>query len=331
MQGLDIVFNNTLPPLLWQANIEPKLLINKPQETTTLKQRPVRFKNQKAQTPPNPPAPNSDIRRQKIDLKGPRVKHVCRSASIVLGQPLATFTDVERNVIFKISPLLILKYLMKKCLLTEMLLRARAPERKKNLIEPQSGISIDFWDGYDPENICQNGFCIIGSDQFSISAICFMCGSAGKEAMLYCSICCEPYHPFYLLKCLKCKSCGSQSITKFVGNLALCMMCFKLRNKGNFCPLCQHCYDENECCSKMMECVKCSKWVHAKCESLTEEQYQILSILPESIEYICSSCSKKTSPYWRKAIAIELQSCLNNVLKLLSKNKTARNLLKWSP
>lgn len=29
--------------------------------------------------------------RQKLNPKGPRVKHVCRSASIVLGQPLATF------------------------------------------------------------------------------------------------------------------------------------------------------------------------------------------------------------------------------------------------
>lgn len=30
-------------------------------------------------------------KRQKMELKGPRVKHVCRSASIVLGQPIATF------------------------------------------------------------------------------------------------------------------------------------------------------------------------------------------------------------------------------------------------
>ncbi|KAJ9596871.1 hypothetical protein L9F63_012127, partial [Diploptera punctata] len=36
--------------------------------------------------------PGSDMtRRQRLDLKGPRVKHVCRSASIVLGQPQATF------------------------------------------------------------------------------------------------------------------------------------------------------------------------------------------------------------------------------------------------
>lgn len=40
-------------------------------------------------------------RRDKYFMKGPRVKHVCRSASIVLGQPMATFpissTTVSSN------------------------------------------------------------------------------------------------------------------------------------------------------------------------------------------------------------------------------------------
>lgn len=37
--------------------------------------------------------------RQRIELKGPRVKHVCRSASVALGQPIATFpaTDVKED------------------------------------------------------------------------------------------------------------------------------------------------------------------------------------------------------------------------------------------
>lgn len=38
-----------------------------------------------------------DPKRQKVELKGPRVKHVCRSASIVLGQPLATFPTQEEK------------------------------------------------------------------------------------------------------------------------------------------------------------------------------------------------------------------------------------------
>lgn len=35
--------------------------------------------------------------RQKLSLKGPRVKHVCRSASIVLGQPLAMFPTIRSS------------------------------------------------------------------------------------------------------------------------------------------------------------------------------------------------------------------------------------------
>lgn len=41
--------------------------------------------------------PTEDPKRQKVELKGPRVKHVCRSASIVLGQPIATFPTQEEK------------------------------------------------------------------------------------------------------------------------------------------------------------------------------------------------------------------------------------------
>ena len=33
--------------------------------------------------------------RQRLELKGPRVKHVCRSASVALGQPIATFPSID--------------------------------------------------------------------------------------------------------------------------------------------------------------------------------------------------------------------------------------------
>lgn len=33
--------------------------------------------------------------RQRLELKGPRVKHVCRSASVALGQPIATFPNAD--------------------------------------------------------------------------------------------------------------------------------------------------------------------------------------------------------------------------------------------
>lgn len=81
----------------------------------------------------------------------------------------------------------------------------------------------------------------------------------------------------------------------------------------------------------MMECGKCNKWIHSKCEGLSDEQYQILSMLPENVEFLCQTCSKEGTPYWHKAVKSELKLCLNNVLRMLSKSSTARNILKWSP
>lgn len=81
----------------------------------------------------------------------------------------------------------------------------------------------------------------------------------------------------------------------------------------------------------MMECAKCNKWIHSKCEGLSDEQYQILSMLPESVEFLCRLCSRDATPYWRKALKVELKSCFSNILRLLSKNNVARNILKWSP
>jgi len=51
-------------------------------------------------------AAGSDVtRRQRMDLKGPRVKHVCRSASIVLGQPQATFPLDKRVEKIQVKPI----------------------------------------------------------------------------------------------------------------------------------------------------------------------------------------------------------------------------------
>jgi len=41
------------------------------------------------------------------------------------------------------------------------------------------------------------------------------------------------------------------------------------------------------CMLQMMECGQCKCWVHAKCEGLSDEKYQVLSYLPESIEFVC--------------------------------------------
>ncbi|KAI5645789.1 SET domain-containing protein [Phthorimaea operculella] len=364
-----------------------------------------------------------DPKRQKVELKGPRVKHVCRSASIVLGQPIATFptqedkeklekasscdedgplqivekdlptpdlsseseTDENKPVI-EVAPVkdsdsetseepkkkkpekaepvvalvpipvsvqkksessedetvmeLIPKKAIMKPLSTITNVRGRAQKCGQNRPEL---ICVDFWESYDPDEVCNSGFGLIGTAVFTVPKVCFLCGSAGREKMLVCSSCCEWYHswcaedeggsgdwPQICSSCLKCKSCDSSRVSKFVGSLPFCGPCFKLRQKGNYCPLCQACYRDNDFDSKMMECGWCARWVHASCEGLTGEGYQLLSALPPSIEYICCKCMPEDPP-WRKMLTEHLKGRLLHLLKLLAKNKKSCSLLKLTP
>ncbi|XP_026761405.2 histone-lysine N-methyltransferase trithorax isoform X1 [Galleria mellonella] len=415
-----------------------------------------------------------DPKRQKVELKGPRVKHVCRSASIVLGQPIATFPTQEEkekqekilpttdddsssipiadkeiptpdlsndesegdseNKIPNIVTTIESEISSTKEVDTEIQLeskkrklepvvpvksqRAESSEDetvmdlvpKKSFIKPLTNITnmrnrsqkcgqnrpelicVDFWESYDPDEVCSSGFGLIGTASFTVARICFLCGSAGREKMVVCWSCCEWYHrwcgeageeagaggggrgwrcarcascaacsraaarlrcraclaphhaaclprralpdrgdwPQICSSCLKCKSCDSTRVSKFVGSLPFCGPCFKLRQKGNYCPLCQACYRDNDFDSKMMECGWCGRWVHASCEGLSGEGYQLLSALPPSIEYICCKCMPNDPP-WRKMLTDHLKSRLLHLLKLLAKNKKACALLKLTP
>ncbi|GBP15230.1 Histone-lysine N-methyltransferase trithorax [Eumeta japonica] len=400
---------------------------------------------------------SEDTKRQKVELKGPRVKHVCRSASIVLGQPIATFPTQEEKEKMSASPMdetsisnktdqsceteldlgnkmpqiisepskdldsetqMEAKKRKVEITQTKLLSKLESSEDetglellpRKSIMKPLSNITnvkgrsqkcgqnrpelicVDFWESYDPDEVCSSGFGLIGTTPFTVAHLCFLCGSAGQEKMLVCGSCCEWYHswcaeepggagdaagpwvcgrcvscaacsrpaarlrcrscarhyhaaclagrappqdhrsdwPQICSNCLKCKSCDSARVSKFVGSLPFCSSCFKLRQKGNYCPLCQACYRDNDFDSKMMECGWCARWVHASCEGLSGEGYQLLSALPPSIEYICRQCMPHDPP-WRKMLTEHLKGRLLHLLKLLAKNKKACALLKLTP
>ena len=46
-------------------------------------------------------------------------------------------------------------------------------------------------------------------------------------------------------------------------------------------------FDDDDYDAKMMECAQCGGWIHAKCEGLDAEKYQILSYLPNTVDYVC--------------------------------------------
>ncbi|XP_066586233.1 histone-lysine N-methyltransferase trithorax [Prorops nasuta] len=373
-----------------------------------------------------PPPP-----RQRLELKGPRVKHVCRSASVALGQPIATFPSVDgkdsgesnknipksqkesekpdkkddnntkdkedqkQNNNISVNVNILSQSNARKVKSQQQIVQSNLSTVSKVNKSTNCTISIDFWEQYDPSEVGAKGFALIGSELFHIPAICYLCGSAGKEPFIHCQCCCEPYHafclepsewnacvqpnwccprcticqicqlrsgpklscircrqsfhhsclsksgvsarlyspdrPYICQSCVRCKSCGSEGVTVHVGNLPLCSMCFKLRQRGNYCPLCQRCYNENDFDTKMMECSECSCWVHAQCEGLSDERYQILSYLPDSIEFTCRQCSANPNSIWRNAVEAELKAGFIGVIKSLSKNRKACAALKWSP
>ncbi|XP_076675822.1 histone lysine N-methyltransferase trithorax isoform X2 [Andrena cerasifolii] len=238
--------------------------------------------------------------RQRLELKGPRVKHVCRSASVALGQPIATFPSVDgkedtesnknipkalkendkaekkdcakekeqqkhndENAVNHNSVNVTQQSHLKRGKSQQSISASSFQVVPKTNNETLHTVCIDFWEQYDPTEVGAKGFALIGSELFHISAICYLCGSAGKEPM--------------------------------------------------------------------MECSECSYWVHAHCEGLSDDCYQILSYLPDSIEFTCSQCSSNPNSVWRIAIEAELKAGFIGVIKALSKNRKACAALKWSP
>ncbi|XP_038610227.1 histone-lysine N-methyltransferase 2A [Tachyglossus aculeatus] len=182
---------------------------------------------------------------------------------------------------------------------------------------------------------------------------CHVCGRQHQatKQLLECNKCRNSYHPECLgpnyptkptkkkkvwicTKCVRCKSCGSTTPGKgwdaqWSHDFSLCHDCAKLFAKGNFCPLCDKCYDDDDYESKMMQCGKCDRWVHSKCENLSDEMYEILSNLPESVAYTCVNCTERHPAEWRLALEKELQISLNQVLTALLNSRTTSHLLRY--
>lgn len=125
---------------------------------------------------------------------------------------------------------------------------------------------MDFWESYDPDEICKNGFCIIGSEKLPMQAICFLCGSGGLENLLHCSSCCEPYHPF----CLEQVPYEMWSISSRLNWL---------------CPRCTVCRACGQTDRQKVNCQKCHKDYHPECFNAKWRTNEIPSVSIRKISF----------------------------------------------
>ncbi|XP_033122773.1 uncharacterized protein LOC117121643 [Anneissia japonica] len=176
---------------------------------------------------------------------------------------------------------------------------------------------------------------------------CHVCGC--QNNLLQCNKCKNTYHaeclgPNYptkpskkrkiwiCTKCVKCKSCGAT--TPGPGNatwcydFSLCQDCGKLFDRGNYCPICNRCYEDDDYESKMMQCGSCDTWIHAKCEGLTDDLYNIMADLPENVVYLCPRCDPVRPAKWMTEIMEEMQAGFKNVITSLLNCKSASHLIK---
>ncbi|KAM9852299.1 histone-lysine N-methyltransferase 2B [Aulostomus maculatus] len=274
-------------------------------------------------------------------------------------------------------------------------------QREVESSKPSHKIRVDFKEDCTLENVWNmGGLSILTSAPLMPPYVCFLCASKGQHEMLYCQVCCEPFHWFCLdpaerpsvdnkenwccrhckfchvcgrknrqskpllecercqncyhasclgpnypkhnkkrkawvcMTCIRCKSCGVTPgkcwDTDWNHDKGLCPDCSKLYEQGNYCPICFKCYEDNDYDSQMMQCGTCNHWVHAKCEDLTDELYEILSSLPESVVYSCRPCSVTQPSAWRELLYIELRSGVEKVLACLLSSTLTQHLVTCS-
>ncbi|XP_049322759.1 histone-lysine N-methyltransferase 2B isoform X6 [Astyanax mexicanus] len=273
--------------------------------------------------------------------------------------------------------------------------------------EPTFKIHVDFKEDCGVHSVWSaGGMSILTSVPLMPQSVCLLCASRGQHEMLYCQVCCEPFHPFCLdpserpqeenkenwccrrckfcrvcgrknkplkpllecercqncyhpaclgpnypkpnrrkrswvcMTCIRCKSCGvtpgKSWDTEWDQDKGLCPDCTRLYEQGNYCTMCFKCYEDNDYESQMMQCSSCNHWVHAKCEGLTDDLYEILSSLPESVVYSCQPCieaqpagvqESESAGGWRELLMLELRAGVEKVLACLLSSTLTQHLV----
>ncbi|MEQ2221251.1 hypothetical protein ILYODFUR_013878 [Ilyodon furcidens] len=121
-------------------------------------------------------------------------------------------------------------------------------QREVESSKPTHKIRLDFKEDCTLENVWNmGGLSILTSAPVMPPYVCFLCASKGQHEMLYCQVCCEPFHQF----CLDPADRPSED------------------NKENWCcrrcKFCHVCGGKNKLSKPLLECERCQNCYHASC------------------------------------------------------------------
>eukprot|EP00039_Didymoeca_costata_P024054 m.9099 g.9099 ORF g.9099 m.9099 type:complete len:1308 (-) comp4008_c0_seq1:192-4115(-) len=109
--------------------------------------------------------------------------------------------------------------------------------------------------------------------------------------------------------CVSCECCGRITPGDLPGcqwqfDYRFCQDCGQKYAQGNYCPMCEVVYNDDDWDLKMLNCDGCKHWVHIACDGLDEETYEKLSVASE-LEYFCPLCRNKRNESGEKGSLLE--------------------------
>uniref|UniRef100_W5M8W3 [histone H3]-lysine(4) N-methyltransferase n=1 Tax=Lepisosteus oculatus TaxID=7918 RepID=W5M8W3_LEPOC len=121
-------------------------------------------------------------------------------------------------------------------------------QREKEPSEPSHKIRVDFKEDCNIRNVwLMGGLSILTSVPIIPQYVCLLCASKGQHEMLYCQVCCEPFHRF-------CLEPGERPLQE---------------NKENWCcrrcKFCHVCGRKNKHSKPLLECERCQNCYHPSC------------------------------------------------------------------
>ncbi|KAF7662794.1 hypothetical protein LDENG_00226930 [Lucifuga dentata] len=164
---------------------------------------------------------------------------------------------------------------------------------QKGLLQNKHKIRVDFKEDCAVQNVwLMGGLSVLTSVPTTPQPVCLLCASKGHHEMIYCQICCEPFHSF----CLSPEECPQEE------------------NKENWCcrrcKFCHVCGRKSKSSKPVLQCRRCHTSYHPSCLGPTYPKPMNCSTPWVCLTCIrCKSCGVTPGNSWDLAWNLKQDLC----------------------